>query len=141
MADGTRIVEQNLRANVFTRDKDGKLRIPKGLHVRMFNADELTITFTETSGATGVAFNSGGLVIALIGQQKAYFAEGGHLFPVGGWRPFVIDPNEAAKIDKDLAWVFSAPITTDNGERIVVLDVDCIGTGCDKVTWAELADC
>jgi len=141
LAARLRIPENNLRANIFMLSKeDGKLRIPPGFQVRMFNPIEQRVAFPQQHGATGVAFSSSGLVIVMLKKKEGFFSEGGSIFLVEGWDIFHYSLDEMAKVAPDLTWIFSAPIKKENGEVIGVLNVDCVGIkSCETITEKNLA--
>jgi hypothetical protein len=139
LASDLSIPVRNLRANVFMLAKNDELKIPKGFYVRLFDSTERTLSFTPGHGATGVAFSSQGLLITMIKEKKGFFVSGGDIFLASGWSIFIFPEGEQAKVDPNLAWIFSAAIKTDAGEVIGVLNVDCVGEGCESVKAQNLS--
>lgn len=132
--------ETNLRANVFMLGKDGKLRIADDLTYNMFNIGDRTIAIPSGFGSTGVAFYLNQLVASFLKIQKAYVISLGVVHPIASQEPFVLPVEEQAKVDPNLTWIFSAPLTNESSRATMgVMNLSCTGPACESVKPEDLA--
>jgi hypothetical protein len=132
--------ETNLRANVFMLGKDGKHRIADDLTYNMFTVSDRTIAIPRGFGSTGVAFSMNELVASFLKLQKAYVIRLGVVYPIESREPFVLPVEEQAKVDPNLVWIFSAPLTDESSRAIIgVMNLSCTGSACESVKPEDLA--
>ena len=107
-----------VRANMFARDPDHKLRIPPGLTYNMDRREELDIAIELGQGSTGRAYALGITNVAIRVPGETLQQE---------WGPDLIgDPAEQRKVHPDLSWIISVPLTLPGIPPLLIFNVDGI---------------
>lgn len=103
----------NIRANLFGKDEQNRMRMLAGLTFQMDRTEELSISMPVGYGSTGRCFQSGKPNIAIFR---------------GGWGKDVIEDEELRKVDPDIQWIISIPVLSGDEKirPIWVINIDCL---------------